>query len=211
MAHGVRVTKRNQSKKKAEDMRQDEKEWPNPLLIHNDPMTSVLKRWKLNWCDLWIDGSLCFYKTDSRRDLEHRICLKTTCIDVRSGLECEGVTPPESNPRENLIVVQLASGSSVNLCANSEDESIAWKLTLLDTRRNPVFTYDPYDDSYQAVPINSHHTVYITPGAGPGTHQVVVQRDPFNGVAEHLALGLLAGMAAGTAMRSFLWMPIFFC
>uniref|UniRef100_A0A8C9YIU4 Pleckstrin homology domain containing B1 n=1 Tax=Sander lucioperca TaxID=283035 RepID=A0A8C9YIU4_SANLU len=108
---------------------------------------SVLKRWKLNWCDLWIDGSLCFYKTDSRRDLEHRVSLKTACIDVRSGLECEGVTPPESNPRENLIVVQLTSGSSVNLC---------------------VFTYDPYDDSYQAVPINSHHTVYITPGAGPG-------------------------------------------
>lgn len=35
-----------------------------------------------------------------------------------------GVTPPESNPRENLIVVQLTSGSSVNLCANSEDESM---------------------------------------------------------------------------------------
>uniref|UniRef100_A0A8C9YFM8 Pleckstrin homology domain containing B1 n=1 Tax=Sander lucioperca TaxID=283035 RepID=A0A8C9YFM8_SANLU len=97
---------------------------------------SVLKRWKLNWCDLWIDGSLCFYKTDSRRDLEHRVSLKTACIDVRSGLECEGKAR---------------------------------------------------------------------------THQVVVQRDPFDGVAEHLALGLLAGMAAGTAMRSFLWMPIFFC
>lgn len=65
---------------------------------------------------------------------------------------------------------------------------------MLDTRRNPVrppfmfsqkqecdppsanrstlfqvFQYDPYDDSYQAVPLNSYHTVYITPGAGPGT------------------------------------------
>uniref|UniRef100_A0A3B4VIL0 Pleckstrin homology domain containing B1 n=1 Tax=Seriola dumerili TaxID=41447 RepID=A0A3B4VIL0_SERDU len=169
---------------------------------------SVLKRWKLNWCDLWIDGSLCFYKTDSRRELEHRVRLKTTCVDVRSGLEC-GVTPPESNPRENLIVVQLRDGSTVNLCANSEDES-AWKLTLLETRRNPVFTYDPYDDSYQAVPLNSYHTVYITPGAGP-THQVVVQRDPFDAVAEHLAMGLLAGMAAGAAMRSFLWMPFLLC
>lgn len=44
-----------------------------------------------------------------------------------------------------------------------------------------------------------------------GTHQVVVQRDPFDGVMETMALGLLAGMAAGTAMRSFLWMPFFFC
>uniref|UniRef100_A0A8C2WKC0 Pleckstrin homology domain containing B1 n=1 Tax=Cyclopterus lumpus TaxID=8103 RepID=A0A8C2WKC0_CYCLU len=151
---------------------------------------SVLKRWKLNWCDLWIDGSLCFYKTDSRRELEHRVSLKTACVDVRSGLECRGVSPPESNPRENLIVVQLTSGSTVNLCANSEDESI----------RDII-----------SVPINSYHTVYITPGAGPGTHQVVVQRDPFDGVLEHLALGLLAGMAAGTAMRSFLWMPFLFC
>lgn len=31
-----------------------------------------------------------------------------------------------------------------------------------------VFTYDPYDDSYQEVPINRYQTVYITPGAGPG-------------------------------------------
>uniref|UniRef100_A0A8C2YXL1 Pleckstrin homology domain containing B1 n=1 Tax=Cyclopterus lumpus TaxID=8103 RepID=A0A8C2YXL1_CYCLU len=82
------------------------------------PLASVLKRWKLNWCDLWIDGSLCFYKTDSRRELEHRVSLKTACVDVRSGLECRGVSPPESNPRENLIVVQLTSGSTVNLCAN---------------------------------------------------------------------------------------------
>ncbi|KAG8008459.1 Pleckstrin-like proteiny domain-containing family B member 1 [Nibea albiflora] len=121
------------------------------------------------------------------------------------------VTPPETNPRDNLVVIQLRGGSTVNLCANSEDESIAWKLTLLETRRNPVFTYDPYDDSYEAIPINSYHTVYIRPGVGPGTHQVVVQRDPFDGVMENIALGLLAGMAAGTAMRSFLWMPFFFC
>lgn len=53
-------------------------------------VAAVLKRWKLNWCDLWIDGSLCFYKTDSRRDLELRVSLKMTCIDVRSGLECGG-------------------------------------------------------------------------------------------------------------------------
>lgn len=173
--------------------------------------TSIFKRWKLNWCDLWIDGSLCFYKTERRRELEHRISLKTGCVDVRSGLECGDVSPPETNPRENLIVVQLRDGSTVNLCANSEDESIAWKLTLLETRRNPVFTYDPYDDSYQAVPISNYRTVYITPGAGPGTHQVVVHRDPYDDLAESMVLGLVAGMTAGVAMRSFLWMPFFFC
>uniref|UniRef100_A0A8C2YXJ8 Pleckstrin homology domain containing B1 n=1 Tax=Cyclopterus lumpus TaxID=8103 RepID=A0A8C2YXJ8_CYCLU len=116
------------------------------------PLASVLKRWKLNWCDLWIDGSLCFYKTDSRRELEHRVSLKTACVDVRSGLECRGVSPPESNPRENLIVVQLTSGSTVNLCANSEDESIRDIICSLSVMLTVFFLY---------------HTVYITPGAGP--------------------------------------------
>ncbi|XP_053704031.1 pleckstrin homology domain-containing family B member 1 [Synchiropus splendidus] len=169
--------------------------------------TSVLKRWKLNWCDLWVDGSLRFYKTDTRRELEHRVNLKTMCLDVRSGLECGGVCPPESSPRENLLLVQLRDGSTLNLCSNSEDESIAWKLTLLETRRNPVFTYDPYDDSYQTLPLNSYQTIYLA----PGTHQVVLQRDPFDGVADSLAMGILAGLAAGAAMRSFLWMPFFLC
>uniref|UniRef100_A0A673AYE0 PH domain-containing protein n=1 Tax=Sphaeramia orbicularis TaxID=375764 RepID=A0A673AYE0_9TELE len=168
-------------------------------------------RWKLNWCDLWIDGSLCFYKTERRRELEHRISLKTGCVDVRSGLECGDVSPPETNPRENLIVVQLRDGSTVNLCANSEDDFIF---------SFQVFSYDPYDDSYQAVPISSYRTVYITPGAGPGknppgagpgTHQVVVHRDPYDDLAESVVLGLVAGMTAGVAMRSFLWMPFFFC
>ncbi|KAF7660413.1 hypothetical protein LDENG_00283070, partial [Lucifuga dentata] len=176
---------------------------------------SVFKRWKINWCDLWIDGSLCFYKSDSRRDFDHHVSLKASCVDVRSGLECAGVTPPESQPRENLLVIQLRDGSTLNLCANSEDEAIAWKLTLLEARRNPMFTYDPYDDSYQSVPIRSYHTVCITPGAGPGfssgTHHMFVHRDLFDGMAEQLALGLLAGMAAGAAMRSFLWMPFFLC
>ncbi|XP_008331292.1 pleckstrin homology domain-containing family B member 1 [Cynoglossus semilaevis] len=171
--------------------------------------TSVLKRWKLNWCHLWIDGSLCFYKTDKRREVEHRVNLTSACVDVRSGLECRGVTPPENNPRENLIMVQLTDGSTVNLCAHSEDESLAWKLTLLEIRRNLVFTYDPYNDSYQAVPINSYQTVYFSPAAG--THQFVVQRDPFDRTMDTLALSLLGGIAAGVAMRTFLWTPLFFC
>ncbi|XP_049598576.1 pleckstrin homology domain-containing family B member 1 isoform X2 [Syngnathus scovelli] len=170
--------------------------------------TSVLKRWKLNWCDLWVDGSFCFYKSDSRRELVHRVNLKLTCADVRCGLECQGVTPPETNPRENIIVVQFKDSSTMNLCANSEDESIAWKLTMLETRRNPVFMYDPYNDSYEAIPLNHFHTFYMTPGAGTGTHQLIVQRD---GAFDHLAMGLLAGIATGAAMRSFLWAPMFFC
>ncbi|XP_035637313.1 pleckstrin homology domain-containing family B member 1 [Oncorhynchus keta] len=169
--------------------------------------TSILKRWKLNWCDLWIDGSLVFYKTDSRREFEHRVGLKTSCVSVKSGLESAGISPPENQPSENMVVVQLRDGSTVILCANSEDEALAWKLTILEARRNP-FPYDPYDDSYQSVPMDGN-TIYLTPGSG--THHILIQRDPYDGIGEQVALGLLAGMAVGAAMRSFLLMPLFFC
>uniref|UniRef100_H3BVX0 Pleckstrin homology domain containing B1 n=1 Tax=Tetraodon nigroviridis TaxID=99883 RepID=H3BVX0_TETNG len=172
--------------------------------------TSVLRCWRLNWCDLWVDGSLCFYKSD-RRELEHRLNLRRTCVDVHSGLECGDLKPPDNNPHENRVTVLLRDGSTLNLCAHSQDESIAWKLTLLETRRSPVFTYDPYDDSYQAVPISPAQTLYITSGAGAGAQRMLLYRDPFDELLGGVAVGLLAGMVAGTAMRSFLWMPLFFC
>ncbi|XP_031682661.1 pleckstrin homology domain-containing family B member 1-like isoform X2 [Oncorhynchus kisutch] len=192
--------------------------------------TSILKHWKLNWCDLWIDGTLAFYKTDSRREFEHRVGLKTSCVSVKSGLECaertwspnifidlqkicafavdpnkalKCLSPPENHPRENLVVVQLRDSTTVILCANSEDEALAWKLTILE------FVYDPYNDSYPSVPMDGHNTIYLAPGSG--THHILIQRDPYDGIGEQVALGLLAGMAAGAAMRSFLWMPFFFC
>ena len=66
------------------------------------PSASMLKRWKHNWCDLWIDGSLVFYKSDSRRDYETRVGLKNSCINVRSGLECAGEWPLVSRPPVGL-------------------------------------------------------------------------------------------------------------
>ncbi|XP_016409241.1 pleckstrin homology domain-containing family B member 1 isoform X1 [Sinocyclocheilus rhinocerous] len=175
--------------------------------------TSVLKRWKLNWCDLWIDGSFVFYKTESRRDYEAKVNLKATCVNVKSGLECPNVCPPESHPRENLLVVFLRDGNMLILCANSEDEALAWKLTLMEAKINPVLTYNPYDDTYQTIPINSHNAVYIMPSTGSGgTQHVWVHRDSYDGsFREQIALGLLAGMAAGAAMCSLLWMPFWFC
>ncbi|XP_067289358.1 pleckstrin homology domain-containing family B member 1 isoform X2 [Pseudorasbora parva] len=169
--------------------------------------SSILKRWKLNWCDLWIDGSFVFYTSESRRDYETKVNLKNSCVNVKSGLECAGVCPPESHPRENLLVVYLRDGAMLILCANSEDEALAWKLTIMEAKRNPVFTYNPYDDTYQTVPIDSHNAVYIM----PGTQHVWVHRNSDDNFGEQIALGLLAGMAAGAAMRSLLWMPFWFC
>ncbi|KAG5284541.1 hypothetical protein AALO_G00027810 [Alosa alosa] len=173
--------------------------------------TSMLKRWKLNWCDLWIDGSLVFYKSDSRRDYETRVGLKNSCVAVKSGLECAGVLPPDSHPRENLLVLTMKDGSDIILCANSEDEALAWNLTIMDAKSNAVFAYDPHDETYQRVRVDGHNNVYVAPGTG-GAQHVYIHHEPYDdGISESVALGLLAGMAAGAAMRSFLWMPFWLC
>ncbi|XP_023665858.1 pleckstrin homology domain-containing family B member 1 [Paramormyrops kingsleyae] len=174
--------------------------------------SSILKRWKMNWCDLWIDGSLMFYKTESRRNHESRIRLKIQSVDVKAGLECMGVIPPEGHPKENLVVVVLRDRSSIVMCASSEDESLAWKLTMMEAKRNTVYMYNPYDDGYQYVSVDSHNAVYINPDyANGGIHHILVHQQRRDGIGEQVALGLLAGMATGAAMRSFLCMPFWFC
>uniref|UniRef100_A0A8C9TMU9 Pleckstrin homology domain containing B1 n=1 Tax=Scleropages formosus TaxID=113540 RepID=A0A8C9TMU9_SCLFO len=122
--------------------------------------SSILKRWKLNWCDLWVDGNLVFYKTDSRKDYENRVSLKNQCVNVKSGLECTGVVPPEGHPKESLLVVVLKDGSTMAMfCFFLHTTAFvflllplfsafatihfsvicrAWKLTLMEAKRNPV-------------------------------------------------------------------------
>ncbi|XP_064158131.1 pleckstrin homology domain-containing family B member 1-like [Anguilla rostrata] len=177
--------------------------------------SSILKRWKLNYFDLWMDGTFICYKDDSRNDYETTLRLKERCVGVKSGLECTGVCPPEGRPRECLLLVFQRDGSTMVMCANSEDEALSWKLALMEAKRSPVYTYDPYDDNYQFVPVDSHNAIYISPdypgyGYG-GTHHIVIQEDPSDGMGEEVALGLLAGMATGAALQSFMWMPFWFC
>ncbi|KAJ8347793.1 hypothetical protein SKAU_G00263820 [Synaphobranchus kaupii] len=95
--------------------------------------SSVFKRWKLNWCDLWIDGNFICYKTESRRDYETRVSLKSKCVAVKSGVECTGVNPPEGRPRENLLALYLRDGSTIVMCANNGDEALY--PPYLDTSR----------------------------------------------------------------------------
>lgn len=45
-----------------------------------------------------------------------------------------------------------------------------------------------------------------------GTHHVWVHRERCDDwIGEQIALGLLAGMAVGTVLRSFLWIPLWYC
>ncbi|KAM7179514.1 pleckstrin homology domain-containing family B member 1 isoform 2-T2 [Macrochelys suwanniensis] len=126
--------------------------------------SSILRRWKRNWFVLWLDGGLVYYQDETQRDLEGRIHIKFNCRDIKTGRECRDVQPPEGKSRDCLLTIVLRDGSKVTLCAESEDDAVAWKMAVLEAKTTPVHMYDPYDDYYQTVPLDSHQTMYVSSG-----------------------------------------------
>ncbi|KAM3933947.1 pleckstrin homology domain-containing family B member 1 [Leptodactylus fuscus] len=175
--------------------------------------SSVLRRWKKQWFDLWMDGALVYYPDDRRQSIEERIVLKYNCVTVRSGKECGDIQPPEGSNRESLLVIDMRDHSRLLLCAENEDDAVAWKFALLDAK-TPVYVYNPYDDNYNTVPVNSHQAVYVNHGHcghgyGPGVAHVIV-RDNRDSLGEQMALGLLAGAITTSALSNLLWLPCWF-
>lgn len=158
-----------------------------------------------------MDGGLVYYPDDSRRNVEQCIQLKNNCVNVRSGRECGDIPPPEAGNRESLLTVDMRNRSRLLLCAESEDDAVAWRFALLDARSQPVYVYNPYDDNYRAVPVNAHQAVYVNHGHcghgyGPGVTHVIV-RDERDTLGDQMALGLLAGALTTSALSSLLWFP----
>ncbi|NXC41431.1 PKHB1 protein, partial [Penelope pileata] len=172
--------------------------------------SSILRRWKRNWFVLYLDGSLVYYHDETQRDMDGRIHIKYSCRDVRAGRECRDVQPPEGKSRECLLTVVLRDGSKTMLCAESEDDAIAWKMAVLEAKSTPV----------RLPPASSPKTEASMPPMGkewrmalvgtPGVTHVIVREDPYRVSGDQMALGLLAGAATGAALGSFMWMPCWF-
>uniref|UniRef100_UPI00398E980B pleckstrin homology domain-containing family B member 1 n=1 Tax=Pristiophorus japonicus TaxID=55135 RepID=UPI00398E980B len=175
--------------------------------------SSILRRWKKNWFDLWLDGSLVYYQDENRRQLEDSIYLKINCVNVKAGYECIQGLPPEESSRECMLMIYLRDGSKLALSADSADDALAWKLAFLETKSNSVLMYDPADDHYQAVAPDAFNTTYINPRncghqySDPRMTRVWVHRDPGCSTGEQIALGILAGVVTGTMLRSLMWLP----
>ncbi|NXX43795.1 PKHB1 protein, partial [Tricholaema leucomelas] len=175
--------------------------------------SSILRRWKRNWFVLYLDGSLVYYQDETQRDMDGRIHVKYSCRDVRVGRECRDVQPPEGKSRECLLTVVLRDGSKTTLCAESEDDAVAWKMAVLEAKSTPVRLLPPY----KRVAESQGWREGVTPSpplslclAAPGLTQVIVREDPYRVSGDQMALGLLAGAATGAALGSFMWMPCWF-
>ncbi|XP_043557857.1 pleckstrin homology domain-containing family B member 2 isoform X2 [Chiloscyllium plagiosum] len=98
--------------------------------------STILKRWKNNWFDLWSNGQLVYYDDQMREDMEDKIHLRIDCINIRSGSECRDFQPPEGKPRDCLLQILCRDERTINLCAESADDCLAWKLALQEARTN---------------------------------------------------------------------------
>ncbi|KFP02375.1 Pleckstrin homology domain-containing family B member 1, partial [Calypte anna] len=177
--------------------------------------SSILRRWKRNWFVLYLDGSLVYYHDETQRDMDGRIHIKFSCRDVRTGRECRDVQPPEGRSRDCLLTIVLRDGSKTTLCAESEDDAVAWKMAVLEAKATPV-RLCPQNEGF--CPQNegvggwspAHPLLPLFCLAAPGVTHIIVREDPYRVSGDQMALGLLAGAATGAALGSFMWMPCWF-
>ncbi|NXT66593.1 PKHB1 protein, partial [Chaetops frenatus] len=169
--------------------------------------SSILRRWKRNWFVLYLDGSLVYYHDETQRDMDGRIHIKYSCRDVRIGRECKEVQPPEGRSRDCLLTVVLRDGSKTTLCAESQDDAVAWKMAVLEAKSTPVGAPLAPGGARGRPP--APLMAPFAPAA-PGVTHVVVREDPYRVSGDQMALGLLAGAATGAALGSFMWMPCWF-
>ncbi|XP_056650977.1 pleckstrin homology domain-containing family B member 1 isoform X2 [Monodelphis domestica] len=94
--------------------------------------STILRRWKRNWFVLWMDGTLGYYKDDSLQEEEERVLIRYNCREVKTGEECPEMQLPEGQTRDGLLIVFLRDGPRLTLCADSKDEALAWKITILE-------------------------------------------------------------------------------
>ncbi|XP_073332353.1 pleckstrin homology domain-containing family B member 2 isoform X1 [Pagrus major] len=102
--------------------------------------STILRRWKKNWFDLWADGRLVFYNDQQRRDMEDDIHMRVDCINIRNSAACQELNPPEGKNRDALLQIVCRDGRVISLCADSADDALAWTMALQDARINTVVT-----------------------------------------------------------------------
>ncbi|TKC52364.1 hypothetical protein EI555_017445 [Monodon monoceros] len=62
--------------------------------------STILKRWKENWFDLWSDGHLTYYDDQTRQSVEDKMHMPVDCINVRMGRECQDIRPPDGKAKD---------------------------------------------------------------------------------------------------------------
>lgn len=110
--------------------------------------STVLKKWKKNWVELYRDGHLKYYENECSPNAEDIIFMPTECLTVKVGLQVEAVQPPEGYGIQNLLAVVTSTGKTWVFCGESLDDMRAWQLALEQARLFGMHPQIPHPPSY---------------------------------------------------------------
>ncbi|KAL1790271.1 pleckstrin-likey domain-containing family B member 2 isoform X2 [Sigmodon hispidus] len=94
--------------------------------------STILKRWKKNWFDLWSDGHLIYYDDQTWQSIEDKVHMPVDCINIRMRHEYWDI-------QASRWEIVCRDGKTISLCAESTDDCLAWKFILQDSRTNTAY------------------------------------------------------------------------
>ncbi|KAL0626493.1 Pleckstrin homology domain-containing family B member 2 [Plecturocebus cupreus] len=131
--------------------------------------STILKRWKKNWFDLWSDGHLIYYDDQTRQNVEDKVHMPVDCINIRTGQECRDIQPPDGKSKDCMLQIVCRDGKTISLCAESTDDCLAWKFTLQDSRTNTAYVGSAVmTDETSVVSSPPPYTAYAAPAPEVG-------------------------------------------
>ncbi|XP_071010224.1 pleckstrin homology domain-containing family B member 2-like isoform X2 [Oncorhynchus clarkii lewisi] len=125
--------------------------------------STILRRWKRNWFDLWSDGWLVFFDDQHRRDMEDGIHMRVDSINIRSATACQDLNPPEGRSQNALLQIVCRDGRVISICGDSADDVFAWTMALQDARVSSVYVPDIYG-GYAPGPPHGTQIIYSADG-----------------------------------------------
>ncbi|KAG8174105.1 hypothetical protein JTE90_010334 [Oedothorax gibbosus] len=190
--------------------------------------TTVMKKWKKSWVELYRDGHLKYYENECSPNAEEIIFMPSECLAIKTGLQVESVQPPEGYGIQNLISVISTTGKNWIFCGESLDDVRAWQLAMEQARLFGLYPHlsgsssaylPPYNPGY--LPTYSgdsltylpqfpypHPAYYGYPApqymATSGQTSMIYQPERYRTEGADIGLGMLGNSTAG----SLLWSPL---
>lgn len=99
--------------------------------------SEVFKRWKRQFCVLYLDGGFSYFTDETRRNSEGSLHLPTSLNLIKVGVEILDVTAPSDRTMSCLLELQTTSSKLV-FCAESSDDAEAWKSAMVEVKNMNV-------------------------------------------------------------------------